>query len=212
MHKARVATAISRELDFLHCSGRVLAVISEPMTIRSRVGTSPYLAPAAMVLMLLAVLGYRHLRSSPMDGTWLREAGAGVMPDAVTGFPLMPDQISARLTPKQFTTRYWGPLGGVEHITLQLDGGEHLYLSIPGTEVKVTYRAQMDRSAVVVSKHVFTPSRDLGSCTERWSLAEGANRLTVASNCTYDYTGTVGKQETVYSRPPLLRSLFRASP
>lgn len=172
------------------------------MTIHSRKGASPYLAPAAMVLMLLAFLGYRHLRSSPMDGTWLRETGLAMMPDAVTGFPLMPDEISTRLTPNHFTTRYWGPLGGVEHIRLQLDGREHLYMSIPGTEVKVAYRAQMDGAAVVVIKHVFTPSKDMGSCTERWSVADGGHRLRVL----------VGKDEIVYGRPPVLRSLFRASP
>jgi hypothetical protein len=155
-----------------------------------------------MVLTLLAVFGYRHWSASPMDGTWLRETGFAIMPDALTGLSLMPDEISTRLTPHQFKTRYWGPLGGVEHVTLQLDGHEHLYLSIPGSEVKVTYRAQMDADTVVVSKHVFTPSKDLGTCIEKWFMADGGHRLTVS----------IGKNEIVYRRPPLLRSLFRASP
>jgi hypothetical protein len=176
-------------------------VASEPRTIRGREGASPYLAPAVMLLMLLAALGYRHLRSSPMDGIWLRETGA-IMPDTVTGLPLIPNEIRTRLTHGQFATRYWGPVGGVEHITLQLDDREHLYQSVPGTEIKVTYRARMDGPEVVVTRRTFTPSNDMGSLTERWSVADGGRKLKVS----------VGKDEIVYGRPPLLRSLFRASP
>jgi hypothetical protein len=138
-----------------------------------------------------------------MDGTWLRETGVAMveMPGGA-GLPLMPDEISTRLTRNQFTTRYWGFPAGLEHVTLLLDDREHLYQSVPGTEVKVTYRAQMDGAAVIVTKHASTPSRDMGSFTETWSVAESGHRLTVS----------VGKDEIVYGRAPLLRSLFRASP
>jgi hypothetical protein len=162
-----------------------------------------YLGPLVFLVTLLAIPAYRHFRSSPMDGVWLRKTGVAMvwMPGG-TSFSVMPDEISTRLTRSQFTTRSWGFPAGLEHITLQLDGREHLYQSIYGTDVKVTYRAQMDGAAVVVPKHTFTPSKDMGSFTERWSVEDGGHRLTVS----------VGKDEIVYGRPPLLRSLFRASP
>ena len=164
---------------------------------------SSYLTPLVFLVALLAIPAYRHFRSSSMDGVWLRKTGVAVveLPGGMD-LPLTPDEISTRLTHSQFTTRYWGFPAGVEHITLQLDGREHLYRELYGTDVKVTYRAQMDGAAVVVTKHAFTPSKDMGSLTERWSVADGGQRLTVS----------VGKDEIVYGRPPLLRSLFRASP
>ncbi len=156
--------------------------------------------------MLLALLGYRHWRYSPMDGTWLRESSSGriFMPDAATRVPVMSNEVSVRLTRDQFTMRYWAFDGvpGVEHFTVQLDDREHPYLSVPGSPVKITYRAQMEGDAVVVAKHVFSPSEDFGSYSERWSITPGGHKLTVSTP----------EGETIYKRAPFLSSLFRPSP
>src|SRR5271168_32499 len=132
------------------------------MTIRSRRVAPPYLFPAVTVLALLAVLAYPQMRFSPMDGTWVRESGFSMimMPDA--RIRVMSNEVSIHLTRDQFRLRYWAPsvAPGVAHFTVQLDDREHLYISIPGSEAKVTYRAAMDGSAVVVTKHVFTASTD----------------------------------------------------
>jgi len=173
------------------------------MTGRSQKGFPPYLTPVVFVLALLAALGYRHLRSSPMDGTWLRESSSGriTMPDA--RIPDISHWVSIRLTREKFTMRYWAYENpqGAEYFTVQLDGREHLYLSVPGSEVRTTYRAHMEGDVVVVSKHVFSPSQDFGSYAERWSMTPGDHRLTVST----------GTDETTYKRAPFLRSLFRAS-
>jgi hypothetical protein len=167
----------------------MLAVSADAMTTSNR---NLYLAPLLALLLVLGVVGYRHLRSSPLDGTWLKASGAAQLPDEMT----------IRLTRSQFTTRYRAVPWGVEHVTLLLDGREHLFWAMPGGGFKISYRAELDGSTVVVTKHVETPGKDLGSFTERWSLTEGGHKLIVS----------VGGDETVFRRPPFLRSLFVSSP
>ena len=124
------------------------------------------------------------------------------MPDPL--IQVMSDEVSIRLTRDEFRLRNWGlsVSPGVAHFTVQLDGREHLYSSTPGSEVKTSYRAQREGDAVVVAKHVFSPSKDFGSYVERWSLTEAGRKLTVSTE----------QGQTTYKRPPFLRSLFRASP
>jgi len=126
------------------------------------------------------------------------------MPGAATGVRVMSSEVSVRLTRNRFTLRYraFDGVPGVEHVTVQLDDREHPYLSVPGSEDKITYRAHMEGDAVVVTKHVFSPSKDFGSYTERWSMATGGHKLTVSTP----------EGETIYKRAPFLSSLFQASP
>jgi hypothetical protein len=126
------------------------------------------------------------------------------MPDATARVPVISHWVSIRLTRETFTMTYWpfDQIQGAEHFTVQLDGREHPYLSLLGSPVETTYRAHMEGDAVVVTKHVFSPSQDFGSYAERWSLSPGDHRLTVST----------GDSETIYKRAPFLRSLFRASP
>lgn len=151
-----------------------------------------YLAPVLALLTVMGVVGYRHLRSSPLDGTWVKAEGAAAMPDELT----------IRLTRSQFVRKYWADPGGVERITLLLDGREHPFLVVAGGDFKVSYHAELDGSRIVVTEHVETAGKDLGPFTERWSLTEDGRKLTVS----------VGGDETVFRRPPFLRSLFVSSP
>jgi hypothetical protein len=181
-------------------------VVSEPTTIRDRKRSPWYLGPLVTLLAVLAVLGYRHLRSSPMDGTWVRESSWGrlEMPDATARVPEISHWVNIRLTREKFIMRFWAfeSPQGAEHFTVQLDGLEHPYLSLLGSPIKTTYRAHTEGDSVVVNKHVFSPSQDFGSYAERWSMTPDGHRLTVSA----------GDSETTYKRAPFLRSLFRASP
>lgn len=172
-----------------HNCPEVSGVSTDAMTTSNR---KHYLAPLLALLLVLGVVGYRHLRSSSLDGAWLKADGAAAMPD----------QITIRLTPSQFKMKYWAYPGGVERITLLLDGREHPFWTVAGGDLKISYHAELDGSGIVVTKHVETAGKDLAHFTEKWSVTEDGRKLTVS----------VEGDETVFRRPPFLRSLFVGNP
>jgi hypothetical protein len=173
------------------------------MTNRER-----YIASFLVLLALLAFAAYIHLRS-PLDGFWLKVHGSGYSED------ISANEMSVRLNRDQFRIRFFkteGTLEGLERITYLLDGREHTSSTMVDGS-KVIYHAELDGSAVVITKHVETPSGtpvDWGAGTERWSISDGGRKLTVLEQASAQ--GIQKSSETVFQRAPFLRSVFGKTP
>ncbi len=148
-----------------------------------------WLTALTALLIVLVLLTHFHRKSSPLDGRWFKTDGS----------PDMPDEITVRVTRTHFITRYWKD-GGVERVTLLLDGQEHLFSSTLGG-TKANYTATRDGDTVIVSKRFNSPFSS-GPNTERWSLSDNGHKLVVLAQ----------EKETVFRRASFLDSLFRSSP
>jgi hypothetical protein len=167
-----------------------------------------YVASLLVLLALLAVAAYLHLRS-PFDGTWLKLQGTGS--GELTGA----HEVTLRLNRNEFTIRFFkteGMIEGKERITYILDGREHPFSVMAGGS-KVIYRAAWDGGMVVVATHLEDPDGtplNWGAGTERWSISDGGRKLTVLDQASAQ--GIQKSSETVFQRAPFLRSLFGKTP
>jgi hypothetical protein len=153
-----------------------------------------------VVILLCAVPGYRYLRASPFDGTWVK----------LNSKSAMPDEMTVRVTPSQFTTRYRVLPWGEEHVTLKLDGHEHFFQSMASGGVKTTYYARLDGGTVIVTKHFEAPDKDLGSFTEKWSVIDNGRKLMVSVQGSEAVP--TSENQTIFRKRSFLRSLFVGGP
>ena len=154
-------------------------MIAEKLDPVTRSRAQRFFPLTVFLLLLLALGGYLRLRRSPIDGTWVKLEG---MTDE------LPDEMTVRLTNTHFIMRYWDA-GGVEQITMLLDGKEHLLRKIPAlnTTLLITAHLKMSSEDVMFTRH--------------WVLGTDG-RLRVSDP---DHV-------TTFRRKPLLRYLFAGTP
>lgn len=126
--------------------------------------------------------------SSGMNGTWVK----------ITGDSTIPGEITIRTTNKQFKER-WFDAAGVSTQIVLADGAEHLWPT--NGLLKISYRAEQNRDALVITKYLQTDSLNTTS-TERWVVSGNGRKLVV--------TGL--GSDTIFERKTILASLFSGSP
>jgi hypothetical protein len=165
-------------------------MIAEKPDSATRSSTNRFLSLTLSLLLLLAASGYSRWRRSPMDGTWVKLQGTT---DA------LPDEVTIRLTNTHFIMKYWDA-GGVEQITMLLDGNEHLLRKTPALNMTQSYSARVEGKTLFITERSKMSTEDLVS-TRHWLLGDDG-RLTVSSP--YGVT--------TFRRKPLLRYLFAGTP
>jgi hypothetical protein len=165
-------------------------MIAEKLDPVTRSRAQRFFPLTVFLLLLLALGGYFRLRRSPIDGTWVKLEG---MTDE------LPHEMTVRLTNTHFIMRYWDA-GGVEQITMLLDGKEHLLRKIPGLNTTESYTARLEGKTLLITKHLKMSSEDV-MFTRHWVLGTDG-RLRVSDP---DHVST-------FRRKPLLRYLFAGTP
>ena len=86
-----------------------------------------------------------------MDGTWVKLQGTT---DA------LPDEVTIRLTNTHFIMKYWDA-GGVEQITMLLDGNEHLLRKTPALNMTQSYSARVEGKTLLITERSKMSTEDL---------------------------------------------------
>lgn len=152
---------------------------------------------ALSIVLLIVVAGAaicKHLTEPGLEGRWLKKSVPSYMAD----------EIRVRIADGKFTESYRAKdAAGIEAITLQLDGKEHVWSGrkqLGSFEVSplTVYWAQLNGNTLRVTKHVQSTTFPPSTYVEQWSLQKRGQQLVISSP----------ESTAVYEKESVLRKLF----
>jgi len=149
-----------------------------------------------LLLLMVGVFAHSHLKSAPLNGWWIKEAGA----------PHFPEQMSITLERDRVMVRY-PDSGGVTTLTLLADGHPHAWRAIsnPILGGVAAYSAELKGSSLFVrdGDEKNTSQSPEERWTQQWRVDPTRNQLTLTST---------GEEDAVFRRASITRRLFESAP
>ncbi len=179
-------------------------------------------AEICLALMVLGALTYHHLKSSPLNGWWLRDSGTSQLTTALSRTyrpgpqPLedRPDQMTLIVSNRTYKMKYWDGYG-MTTVTLPIDGRAHLLSASRNvfTSMLITKTCWLEwkgDTLLITRKVEQTPPEGVTSqfhwsdaWTETWTVTPDRKHLVISKP---------GEADVVYSRASLWTRLWTGGP